>query len=46
MKDHQALSIKFAKIAKAKLIVMDSEPGHLIFGEKILIEVTSKFLSK
>jgi homoserine O-acetyltransferase len=41
---NQTLSIKFAGIAKAKLIVMDNDLGHLIFNEKNVIEATQKFL--
>jgi homoserine O-acetyltransferase len=43
---NQALSIKFAEIAKAELVVMDDDLGHLIFNEKIPIEATRKFLSQ
>jgi homoserine O-acetyltransferase len=40
----QSLSIKFAGMANAQLIVMDNDLGHLIFSEKIPIEATRKFL--
>jgi len=43
---NQTLSIKFAAMANAELIVMDSDLGHLIFNEKIPTEATRKFLSK
>ena len=43
---NQALSIKFARMANAELVVMDNELGHLIFNEKIPIEATRKFLSQ
>lgn len=40
------LPIKFASMVNAKLIVMDSELGHLIFGDKIPLEATREFLSQ
>jgi len=43
---NQALSIKFAGMTKAELVVMDNDLGHLIFNEKIVIEATQKFLSQ
>jgi homoserine O-acetyltransferase/O-succinyltransferase len=43
---NQSLSIKFAGMAKAELVVMDNDWGHLIFNEKIPIEATQKFLSQ
>ncbi len=43
---NQELSIKFAGMAKAELVVMDNDLGHLIFNEKIAIEATRKFLSQ
>lgn len=43
---NQALSIKFAAMANAELVVMDNDLGHLIFNEKIPIEATLKFLSQ
>lgn len=43
---NQALSIKFAGMANAELVVMDNDLGHLIFNEKIPIEATLKFLSQ
>ncbi len=43
---NQALSIKFAGMANAELVVMDNDLGHLIFNEKIPIEATRKFLSQ
>ena len=42
---NQALSIKFAGMANAELVVMDNDAGHLIFNDKIPIEATRKFLS-
>lgn len=36
----QTLSIKFAGMTKAELVVMDSDLGHLIFNEKVAIEAT------
>jgi hypothetical protein len=42
---NQELSIKFAGMANAVLVVMDNDLGHLIFDEKIPIEATQKFLS-
>ena len=41
---NQTLSIKFAKMVNAELVVMDNDLGHLIFNEKIAIEATRKFL--
>jgi homoserine O-acetyltransferase/O-succinyltransferase len=41
---NQTLSIKFAGMANAELVVMDNDLGHLIFNEKIPIEATRKFL--
>jgi homoserine O-acetyltransferase len=43
---NQSLSIKFAGMANAELVVMDSDLGHLIFSDKIPIEATRKFLSQ
>jgi homoserine O-acetyltransferase/O-succinyltransferase len=43
---NQTLSIKFAKLVNAELVVMDNDLGHLIFNEKIAIEATRKFLSE
>ncbi len=43
---NQTLSIKFASLANAQLVVMDNDLGHLIFNEKIPIEATRKFLSQ
>jgi homoserine O-acetyltransferase len=43
---NQELSIKFAGMANAELVVMDNDLGHLIFSEKIPIEATRKFLSQ
>ena len=43
---NQALSIKFAEMTKAELVVIDSDLGHLIFSEKIPIEATRNFLSQ
>jgi homoserine O-acetyltransferase len=43
---NQAASIKFAGMANAELVVMNSDLGHLIFNEKIPIEATRKFLSQ
>ena len=43
---NQALSIKFAGMAKAELVVMDNDLGHLIFNETIPIEATQKFLAQ
>jgi homoserine O-acetyltransferase len=43
---NQALSIKFAELTNAELVVMDSDLGHLIFNDKIPIEATRKFLSQ
>jgi homoserine O-acetyltransferase/O-succinyltransferase len=43
---NQTASIKFAGMANAELVVMDSDLGHLIFNEKIPIEATRKFLSQ
>ena len=43
---NQTLSIKFAKLVNAELVVMDSELGHLIFNENIVVEATRKFLSQ
>lgn len=43
---NQTLSIQFAELAKAELVVMDNEMGHVIFGEKSVIEATRKFLSQ
>lgn len=43
---NQTLSIKFAGMANAELVVMDNDWGHLIFNEKIPIEATLKFLSQ
>ncbi len=42
----QTLSIRFAGIAKAELVVMDSELGHLVFSDKSVTAATSKFLSQ
>ncbi|HXB92461.1 MAG TPA: alpha/beta fold hydrolase, partial [Puia sp.] len=41
---NQTLSIKFAAMTKAELVVMDNDLGHLIFNEKIPMEATQKFL--
>ena len=43
---NQTLSIKFAKLANAELVIMDNDLGHLIFSEKIPMEATRKFLSQ
>lgn len=43
---NQSLSIKFAGMVNAQLVVMDNELGHLIFMEKIPIEATRKFLAQ
>jgi homoserine O-acetyltransferase len=43
---NQDLSIKFAGMIHAELIVMDIDLGHLIFNEKIPVEATQKFLSQ
>jgi homoserine O-acetyltransferase len=43
---NQTLSIKFAGMAKAELLIMDNDLGHLILSEKIPIEATRKFLLK
>jgi homoserine O-acetyltransferase len=43
---NQALSIKFAKLVNAELVVLDSDLGHLIFNENIVVEATRKFLSQ
>jgi homoserine O-acetyltransferase/O-succinyltransferase len=43
---NQTLSIKFAGMTKAELVVMDNDLGHLIFNEEIAIEATRKFLSQ
>jgi homoserine O-acetyltransferase/O-succinyltransferase len=43
---NQALSIKFAGMTNATLVVMDNDLGHLISNEKIAIEATRKFLSQ
>ena len=43
---NQSLSIKFAGMANAELVVMDNDLGHLIFNEKIPVEATRKFLSQ
>jgi len=43
---NQTLSIKFAEMTKAELVVMDNEYGHLIFNQKIPMEATQKFLAK
>jgi len=43
---NQDLSIKFAKLVNAELMVMDNDLGHLIFGEEIPINATRKFLSQ
>jgi homoserine O-acetyltransferase len=43
---NQTLSIKFAEMTKAELIVMDDDLGHLVFNEKIPVEATKKFLSQ
>ena len=43
---NQTLSIKFAGMTNAELVVMDNDLGHLIFNEKIPIEATRKFLSQ
>jgi homoserine O-acetyltransferase/O-succinyltransferase len=43
---NQALSIKFAEMVNAELIVMDDDSGHLTIGNKTQIEATKKFLLK
>ena len=43
---NQTLSITFARMVNAELVVMDNDLGHLIFNEKIPIEATRKFLSQ
>jgi homoserine O-acetyltransferase/O-succinyltransferase len=43
---NQTLSIKFAGMTNAKLVVMDSDLGHLVSNEKIAVETTRKFLSQ
>lgn len=43
---NQTLSIKFAGMTNAELVVMDNDLGHLIFNEKIPIDATRKFLSQ
>ncbi len=42
---NQTSSIEFAKLINAELIEMDSDLGHLILGEKNVIDATRKFLS-
>ena len=43
---NQTLSIEFARLVKAELVEMDSDLGHLILGEKNVIDATRKFLSQ
>lgn len=43
---NQSLSIKFAGMANAQLVVMDSDLGHLVFNEKTVIDAERKFLSQ
>lgn len=43
---NQNLSIEFARLVNAELVVMDNDLGHLIFSEKTPIEATRKFLSQ
>jgi hypothetical protein len=43
---NQTLSIKFAEMVNAELVVMDSDLGHLIFSDKTPNEATRKFLSR
>ena len=43
---NQTSSLKFAKLVNAELIEMDDDSGHLILGEKNVIEATRKFLSQ
>ena len=43
---NQTLSIKFAGMTNAELVVMDSDLGHLVLSDKIAIEATRKFLSQ
>lgn len=43
---NQTLSIKFAKLVNAELVVMDNDLGHLVFNENSVVEATRKFLSQ
>jgi homoserine O-acetyltransferase len=43
---NQTLSIKFAEMTKAELVVIDEESGHLMIGNKTQIEATKRFLEK
>ncbi|MCW3125804.1 MAG: Homoserine O-acetyltransferase [Bacteroidetes bacterium] len=42
----QTPSIKFAKLVNAELVEMDDDSGHLIFGGKIPVDTTRKFLTR
>ena len=41
---NQSLAIQFAEMAKAELVVMDDDLGHLIFNQEKVVEATRKFL--
>jgi homoserine O-acetyltransferase len=43
---NQSLAIQFAEMAKAELVVMDDDLGHLIFNQEKVIEATKKFLAQ
>lgn len=43
---NQTLSIKFAGMTNAELVVMDNDLGHLVSSEKIVTEAMQKFLSQ
>ena len=43
---NQTLTVKFAGLAKAELVAMDDDSGHLIIGQKATGEATRKFLSQ
>ena len=43
---NQTLSIKFAGMIKAELVVMDNDLGHLVLSEKTVTDATQKFLAQ
>jgi len=43
---NQTLSIKFAAMTNAELVVLDDDLGHLIFSQQSVVEATRKFLAQ
>ncbi|HMG16296.1 MAG TPA: alpha/beta fold hydrolase, partial [Saprospiraceae bacterium] len=43
---NQSLAIQFADMAKAEIVIMDDDLGHLIFNQEKVVEATRKFLAQ